>query len=640
MYTLRDIIRRYMLVISLVLVVIILALIGGIEISNEQKRARDNSIRAFHQIEQTLLHNGEELEEIGAEYRQTCLRNAQAIAYMIQNKPSALENIEELKQIAELLEVDEIHFFDPTGCIYAGTHPEYYGYTFDSGEQMNFFKPMLEDKSLKLVQDVTPNTAEAKLMQYSALWSNDGQFIVQVGMAPVRLMKVTEKNELSYIFSMLRIDLAADYYAIDMESGEIVGSTKQENVGKNLTEIGMNLEDVQSGDQGFHMKVDGVRSFCVFRQIGSNYIGRIMPNRILYQRLPIYLISLAVCLVLIVIILSYAVIWCMERYVVADIHRVNEKMSRIAGGNLSESIDIGSSVEFTELSSYINEMVKSLLANNRKMSYVLSKTNMFIGVYEYSKQMKKVRFTEYIPRIFALDAQEAEKLAADCEGFQAFLGEIRQNPVPEQDGVFQLREDCDRYVRLEEIRENNETFGVAIDVTEEVSKRRQIEVERDMDLLTGLYNRRGMEIQLSRLFAEPEKLGHYALVMVDADGLKKINDTYGHEKGDAYLKKIADTLNCVDPQNSIVAREGGDEFVMLLYHYEEVGELAEAIRVLEFIQRHSLSYLDANLRIRLEFSLGYVLAEGEADYRELLKQADERMYVNKKERRRQREQSE
>lgn len=46
---------------------------------------------------------------------------------------------------------------------------------------MRFFAPMLTDKSLKLVQEVTPNTAEGKMMQYSALWSKDRHFIVQVG---------------------------------------------------------------------------------------------------------------------------------------------------------------------------------------------------------------------------------------------------------------------------------------------------------------------------------------------------------------------------------------------------------------------------------------------------------------------------
>lgn len=63
-------------------------------------------------------------------------------------------------------------------------------------------------------------------------------------------------------------------------------------------------------------------------------------------------------------------------------------------------------------------------------------------------------------------------------------------------------------------------------------------MERDIDSLTGLYNRRGLDIQLSKLFEEPEKLGYCAMVMVDADGLKIINDTYGHEKGDIYLKKL------------------------------------------------------------------------------------------------------
>ncbi len=76
------------------------------------------------------------------------------------------------------------------------------------------------------------------MMQYSALWSKDRHFIVQVGMAPVRLMKATEKNELSYIFSMLRIDMEADYYAIDADSRIIVGSTEPGSVGKNAEDIG------------------------------------------------------------------------------------------------------------------------------------------------------------------------------------------------------------------------------------------------------------------------------------------------------------------------------------------------------------------------------------------------------------------
>ncbi len=637
MRTLREIIKKHLRIITLIMSVVILFSICAMEIVNEQKRACDNAATAFLQIQQTLERNKEELREITTEYSQTCLYNAEAIAYLIQAEPSVSEDMEELKRIAALMEVDEIHIFDKTGRIVAGTHPEYYDYTFDSGEQMSFFKPMLEDRSLKLVQDVTPNTAEGKMMQYSALWSKDGDFILQVGMEPVRLTKVTEKNKLSYIFSMLRIDPAASYYAVHAESGEIVGSTDLVCVGKNLKDIGLQLEDIRDDGAGFHARVNGVGSYCVFGRIGANYIGRVMPDNVLYQRIPMDMAALAICLLLITGILSHAVMWCMNRYVVEGIHSVNEKLRTIAKGNLEESVDIQSSEEFSRLSSYINEMVDSLLANSKKMSYVLSKTNMYIGVYEYNEQMKSVRFTEHIPRILMLEKEESRQLAADSRLFQEFIRQLRSNPVPGEEGVFKLAVQTERYVKLEEICEHNEILGVVIDVTEETVRRRKIEVERDIDSLTGLYNRRGLDSRLERLFAMAENLGHYAVIMIDADGLKDINDNYGHDKGDIYLRKIADTINAFDPQNSVAARQGGDEFVLLIYGYGSQEELDEAVKVMEFIQRHCIAYLDDELRVKLEFSFGCVCAEGNRDYRELLRQADERMYENKRQRKKQRQ---
>lgn len=72
---------------------------------------------------------------------------------------------------------------------------------FHPGEQMAFFAPMLTDKSLQLVQDAGPNTAEGKNMQYSAVWSADGTFIVQVGKDPQLVTEAMEKNEISYFSS-------------------------------------------------------------------------------------------------------------------------------------------------------------------------------------------------------------------------------------------------------------------------------------------------------------------------------------------------------------------------------------------------------------------------------------------------------
>lgn len=629
MQTLGKIISRYIYRVTCIFVAVILVIIVYIQIINTQRQAYENADRTFTQIEQLLYRNQEELESIEEAYRETCLRNAEAIAYIIQNDPSVLQDIEELKRIAAFMEVDEIHIFDSTGRIYAGTHPEYYDYTFDSGEQMMFFKPMLQDKSLKLVQDITPNTAEAKMMQYSALWSRNGEFIVQVGMEPANVMKAREKNELSYLFSIFRVNLEAGYYAIDNRSGEIVGSTDLDSVGKNIVETGLGLLSLKNGEGGFHAVVNNRHSYCICREVGSNYILRVVPSRELYQKVPTVALLVAVCLIVMAVIVSRAVIWYMEKYVVDGIHSINRKLHRIAQGNLDEMIDIESSVEFSELSSYINKMKKSLLDNNEKMSYVLSKTNMYIGVYEYNRYMKRVRFTEYVPKILSLDADEAGRLSADYTEFKAFINRMRKNSVPDESGVFERN---GQYIKLEETGDGDDIFGVVIDVTDEIEKRRKIEGERDVDLLTQLYNRRGLEMKLAAIFRDGEKSSDSMLIMIDADDLKFINDTYGHEAGDVYLKEIAARLQKLAADRGVAARLGGDEFVLYLYRFDSKTEMAEVIRALESMQEGSPVALADNIRVSIRFSFGYSLAEGNKDYQDMFKEADERMYENKRER--------
>lgn len=632
MQTLKKIISRYLTLTTLIFVIIILAVTVCIQINMEENRAYDSSIRTFSQIEQLLDRNHKELEEITESYNKTCLHNAEVIARIIEGDPDVLDNVEELKKIAEAVEVDEIHIFNQNGCIYTGTHPEYYGYTFDSGEQMNFFKPMLEDRSLQLVQEIMPNTAEGKIMQYSALWSKSGEFIVQIGMEPVSVMKVTEKNRLSYIFSLFRVNTEVNYYAIDADTQEIVGSTVLDDVGKSLTDTGLTLDAVKNNKKGFHANVNGQRSFCIFKESDGTWLGRIISDRELYQRIPSFTALLAICLVVIAIALICGIKKYMNKYVINSIDVINDKLCLITKGNLDERVRVNSSLEFQELSNYINAMVKSLLDNNKKMSYVLSKTNMYIGVYEYIKYSNKVRFTEYIPKILCLDDAKMQQLSSDYRIFRDFIDRIYAHPVADEEGIYQLDSLPVRYLKLEELEDENEIFGVVIDVTEEVLQRQKMKFERDNDLLTGLYNRRGLDTCLSGLLSCPEKLGHSALVMIDADGLKTVNDTYGHEKGDLYLKEISSVLKNFAPGNSIAARQSGDEFILFLYDYKSGDDLLHALRELACLQEHSSVALDSGLIIPLRFSFGYCLTENAADYQELIKRADEKMYHNKRKR--------
>ena len=340
------------------------------QLMNEQKLAYNDASRIFLQMEQVLEENEAELIEVREEYEQSCLYAAEAVSRIIEGDPEALYSLDKLREIAKEVEMDEIHIFDKNGEIFTGTEPKYYGYTVYSGEQIGFFKPMLNDKSLKLVQDITENTAEGKLMQYSAVWSKSGEFIVQVGMNPVNVIKATEKNELSYIFSLFRVNPIISYYAIDEESGIIAGSTNLESVGHECSDMGFYFEDIKNTQKGFYKKIDGKYSFCVFQKIDSNYIGRVIPINYLYQNVPITGLSILICLMIVAFVLVAAVTRYMNKYVVDKIHEVIRKLEMIANGSLGERVDVQSSLEFHELSGYINRMVKSLLGADNMVQQV------------------------------------------------------------------------------------------------------------------------------------------------------------------------------------------------------------------------------------------------------------------------------
>lgn len=156
---------------------------------------------------------------------------AKAISYIVDAKPEVEYDVDELQKIAGLMSVDEIHFIDDTGTIYSGSLPKYFGYSFDSGEQMAFFKQMLNNKDLTLCQDVTPNTAEAKEMMYAITWNEAKTHMVQVGITPKRLLKELKRNQISNVVADMPVYKGMEIYVVDAKTKKILGATDASWVG-------------------------------------------------------------------------------------------------------------------------------------------------------------------------------------------------------------------------------------------------------------------------------------------------------------------------------------------------------------------------------------------------------------------------
>lgn len=150
-----------------------------------------------------------------------------------------------------------------------------------------------------------------------------------------------------------------------------------------------------------------------------------------------------------------------------------------------------------------------------------------------------------------------------------------------------------------------------------------------LDSLTGLYNRMAYTELVEPLYEECKKENRPVTIMfVDADHLKYINDTFGHDMGNIAIKSIADAIRTCCPPQAVAMRYGGDEFVVVLPGYDErkAQQLYE-----EFPETLAHIAEKYNVEFPIEASLGYIeVCNFDKTLNDYINEADERMYAHKK----------
>lgn len=168
----------------------------------------------------------------------------------------------------------------------------------------------------------------------------------------------------------------------------------------------------------------------------------------------------------------------------------------------------------------------------------------------------------------------------------------------------------------------DQLYAVGRNVTDIIEKEKQIQYLSYHDKLTGLYNRAFFEEELKRL--DNNRNLPLTIIMGDVNGLKIINDVFGHLAGDKMLKSISEILTKSCRDGDIISRWGGDEFVILLPSTSHA--VAE-----EIINRINLNCKDKELDLQYaNISLGYAVKDSsEIDIMKILVEAENNMYKNK-----------
>lgn len=273
----------------------------------------------------------------------------------------------------------------------------------------------------------------------------------------------------------------------------------------------------------------------------------------------------------------------------------------------------------------------------KKVNSELEKTNeLYLELYhDYRKKQALLKsLIDSIPDLIFY--KDVNSVYMGCNAaFEQFVGRLERDIVGHTDKDLFSQEQADRFMNIDKkILEDNtivrfeerfsnpdgkevvfETLktpyydndgkiigliGISRDITERKIREERIQYISHHDTLTGLYNRTYFDeakIALDR----PDQLP-LSVIVGDINGMKMINDTFGHKKGDTLLKEVANILKQCVQKNHVVARTGGDEFMILMPHTDgqAVKEIADRIRATAKEKR-----LEETLDFYMDIALGY-----------------------------------
>ena len=288
-------------------------------------------------------------------------------------------------------------------------------------------------------------------------------------------------------------------------------------------------------------------------------------------------------------------------------------------------------IELDRFSSAFTQLGREVLDTSTKFLRIMDMASVELGGYELRSAPDSIYVTDNFFDLLGMPGVDADDLTAQSfrELLQRFERSCPHSLAPDGAMLYHIRlpSGKERYLRIETTHEDGTQVGLAEDVTASTLEKLRIEHERDYDTLTDLYNRRAFRRICAEFFCSPEKLGHAALLMFDLDNLKQINDTFGHDWGDEYIRRTGECFAKNAPARTVCARISGDEFNALFYGYNDQDTLRADICALKAALEQSVVQLPSGRELRVSVSGGIAwYPESNTNLITLRKYADFAMY--------------
>ena len=282
-----------------------------------------------------------------------------------------------------------------------------------------------------------------------------------------------------------------------------------------------------------------------------------------------------------------------------------------------------------------------LITKKYNIDYIIIDENFIIkefsdGIINFSDDISKERdirdyFYEFVGYEEDIkDLKDEDNFELTKVNKNSYYIDIYLQPVKNQKDIIILIENITQKVEDEQLiwQDRNNKALMINKISDDIKLHKKSNEEliniAHKDTLTKFLNRLGLNLKLTQLIEAKEE---FILMFLDLDHFKYVNDNYGHYVGDILLCSASDRLKRVLPTDSILARYGGDEFIVILFDIENRDIIAQNI-----IDDISKPYIIEKKILNIGVSIGIikVLADNILNQDELISRADKAMYISKK----------
>ena len=633
----EKILLKKMMVTFLIIYVSILIIFSGIIFETHYLQTINELKKVLEQVESTYENTVNNQKVAQSLFEEDYLNRAKVIDYILTTSQSDIST-NELINLKKLMDLNNIFLINDTGEIINSSDENSIGINLLKNDKSKKFYDLIENEKQEnfTVDFNAKSIIDNKDVIYLGVKSQSKKYnVVQIQIDKSVYESILKQN---LIYTVIRNTPTIDedsFFIIDKNTGKIKSITRNTYQTISFDDVDsantpLYINKLLSCQTGAMVEVNGNSNFMMTKDMGDNIIGVSMRSWPIYKDILVNIVYLLIVCTLIFVTILVVTLYNIKKYILSDLLKFKNSVYQLMQNDYTVEFKATYDTEFKDLGKLLNWWRDSYKHKSYRMTKLVSKIDTNLAMFESLETINKTFCSDNIKDILEINSVDWAIYKNNARAFKIFIKEL-VNKYKQYDNVVHFN---DKYLKVIIFEDNAEFYGVIYDITESMAKEREVqtiikqaEFKSEIDRLTQIYNRYGLDRRMNEIIEHGELKG--ILFIFDLDNFKVVNDNEGHPVGDRVLKIFADKLKAYFNSEDIIARIGGDEFVVFMRTYLEKDKLINKVNT--FITQVIKDLDFYNREYNLSTSVGIVYSrEDISSYEELYAYADAALYKAKR----------